>query len=222
MDSEAVAPDAKYRPAVSRRRRNLELFATFILALTTIATTWSGFQSALWNGEQSVLYAQAGGKRTESVKADNEAVANRQIDLTLMLGWLEAYTRNDAELTDFYQHRFRAEFQPAFEAWIATNPRSNPDAPSSPFVMPEYQLEAAVRAVALEAEADRLFEEGQRADNFGDDFVLNTVILAVALFFVAISERFQSQSVRFLNLGLAIAILIIGVLRILSLPNIAP
>lgn len=222
MSKESVAPDARYRPVVSRRKRNLELFATLILALATIATTWSGFQSGLWSGEQSALYTRASSRRTESVKADNEAVANRQIDLTLMTGWLEAYARNDAELTDFYQHRFRAEFQPAFEAWIATNPRSNPDAPTSPFVMPEYQLEAAARTGALMAEADGLFEQGERASALGDSFVLNTVILAVALFFAAMSERFQAQSVRFLNLGLAIAILILGVLRILSLPNIMP
>lgn len=207
---------------VSRRERNLELFATLILAITTVATAWSGFQSTLWSGEQSALYAQAGGRRTESVRAGNEALSLRLIDLNLMTSWLDAFATGNTELTDFYQQRFRPEFQPAFEAWVATAPRTNPDAPSSPFAMPEYQLEAAARSDSLQNEADGLFEEGQRANDIGDDFVLNTVILAVALFFTAMSERFDSQTVRFLNLGIAIAILLFGLARMLGLPNLPP
>ncbi len=206
----------------SRRERNLELFATFILAITTVATAWSGFQSTLWGGEQSALYAQASSLRTESVKSDSEALTNQLIDLTLMTNWLDAFASGETDLSDFYETRFRNEFQPAFEAWLATAPRTNPDAPSSPLAMPEYQLEAATRSDALEAEANRLFNDGQKANDIGDDFVLNTVILAVALFFTAMSERFDSQTVRFLNLGIAIAILLFGLARMLGLPNLPP
>jgi hypothetical protein len=218
----AHTPETAERAPVSRRERNLELFATLILAITTVATAWSGFQSTLWSGEQSALYTQAGSRRTESVKADSEALTNRQIDLTLATSWLDAYARGDTELTDFYEQRFRPEFQPAFEAWLATNPRTNPDAPASPFAMPEYQLEAATRSAALEAEADALFEQGQQANDIGDIFVLNTVILAVALFFTAISERFESRPARFLNLGFAIVILIVGLVQIATLPTLPP
>ncbi len=222
MSSEPSQPETQSEPPVSKRERNLELFATLILAITTVATAWSGFQSTLWSGEQSALYAQASARRTESVKADSEAQFNQQVDLTLMTNWLDAFAAGETELSDFYEERFRDEFMPAFEAWIALTPRTNPDAPPSPFAMPEYQLEAAARSDALEAEADSLFTAGQTANDIGDDFVLNTVILAVALFFTAMSERFQSQPVRFLNLGIAIAILLVGFARILTIPNLPP
>jgi hypothetical protein len=216
-------PEVEHAPSgVSRRERRLELFATFILAVTTVATAWSGFQSNLWSGEQSALYTQAGSSRTESVKADNEAVSLRLADLTTFTSWLDAYAVENTELSDFYQQRFRAEFKVAFEAWVATTPRLNPDAPPSPFAMPEYQLEAAARSDELEARADALFAEGQAANDIGDSFVLNTVILAVALFFTAMSERFEWQTVRFINLGIAIVITVIGIARIFALPNLPP
>ena len=216
---EASKPAGK---EVSKHERRLELFATLILAITTVATAWSGFQSTLWSGEQSALYAQAASARTESVKVDSEALTNRLADLTIFTNWLDAFATGETELSEFYQQRFRPEFMVAFEAWLATVPRQNPDAPPSPFAMPEYVLEAGVRSDQLEAQADELFNEGQEANDIGDAFVLNTVILAVALFFTAMSERFEWQTVRFLNLAIAIVITIFGISRIFMLPNIPP
>ena len=45
------------------------------------------------------------------------------------------------------------EFEPAFDAWIATRPRENPNAPLSPFAMPQYRLAASTQADALESQA---------------------------------------------------------------------
>jgi hypothetical protein len=36
----------------------VEFIATFVLALATVATAWSGFQSARWGGEQSTKFSQ--------------------------------------------------------------------------------------------------------------------------------------------------------------------
>jgi hypothetical protein len=220
--TETTSTDIQAPKNVSKHERRLELFATLILAITTVATAWSGFQANLWSGEQSALYAQAGTKRTESVKADSEALSMQLADLNLFTNWLDAFANEQTELSEFYIERFRPEFMLAFEAWIAETPRTNPDAPPSPFAMPEYQLEAAARSDALEAEADRLFQEGQDANDIGDAFVLNTVILAVALFFTAMSERFDWQTVRYINLAIAIVITIFGFFRIFGLPNLPP
>ena len=63
--------------------------------------------------------------------------------------WVDAYALKERELADFYFKRFRDEFQPAVNAWVATRPLKNPDAPLTPFAMPQYKL-------AAQAEADRL------------------------------------------------------------------
>ena len=67
---------------------------------------------------------------------------------------------DNQELADFYENRFRPEFAVAFEAWLATDPRNNPDAPKSPFAMPEYTVSLAEEADRLEQEASITFEQG--------------------------------------------------------------
>jgi len=47
----------------------LELVATIVLGAATIATAWSGYQAALWNGVQATDYVQACGNRVESTRA---------------------------------------------------------------------------------------------------------------------------------------------------------
>ena len=86
--------------------------------------------------------------RVESTRAANVANRQAQIDVALFTQWVDAYARDETELADFYRKRFRAEFQPAFEAWVATKPRTNPDAPLSPFAMPQYKLAATAQADA--------------------------------------------------------------------------
>jgi hypothetical protein len=56
------------------------------------------------------------------------------------------------ELAAFYIDRFR----PAFDAWLATDPLTSPNAVPTPFVMDEYQLQAGAEGERLDAEADVL------------------------------------------------------------------
>ena len=80
-------------------------------------------------------------------------------------------------MANFYRERFRAEFAPAFEAWLALDPANNPDAPDTPFGMPEYELSRAEDADRLEREAEAAFAEGRAANQQSDDYILNAVIL---------------------------------------------
>ena len=98
--------------------------------------------------------AVPGATCVESSKADSLANSQTQIDVATFTQWVDAYAQNQTELADFYYMRFREEFRPAMEAWVATRPRMNPDAPLTPFVMPEYQLQGARRPTGLEVEAE--------------------------------------------------------------------
>jgi hypothetical protein len=113
----------------------LELVATVLLALATVATAWSGYQASRWNGEQAKAFSRAGAARIESTKAAGRADAQTQIDAATFTQWVDAYAQEEAELAGVYFKRFRSEFQPAMDAWIATRPLRNADAPLTPFAM---------------------------------------------------------------------------------------
>lgn len=195
-----------------------EVLATILLAIATLSTAWSGYQAGRWGGVQSVKFSQAGALRTESTRASTAAGQVIQIDISIFSNWINAFVTDNQELADFYQERFRDEFLPAFEAWIATDPKNNPEAPKSPFSMPEYQVSYQLEAEQLEQEAVKTFEEGTVANQTGDNYIFNTVILASVLFLAGITSRIQSVPLRMAVVVLALVILAFGLYNIVTLP----
>jgi hypothetical protein len=195
-----------------------EVIVTVVLAFATLAAAWSGYQAARWGGEQSTSYSQAGGLRTESTRASTQAGQQVQIDIGMFANWINAFAAGDQRLAEFYEDRFRDEFKPAFEAWMATDPVNNPDAPETPFSMPQYQLDKAAEADRLEKEAEATFAEGTAANNTSDKYILNTVFLASVLFLGGIATRFNSMSARWVIILFSLAILIFGLINLLTYP----
>jgi hypothetical protein len=164
-----------------------ELIATFLLALGAVATAWSSFQATRWHGEQAKATTRTNAIRIDAARAAGLAEAETEIDVATFIQWVDAQANDDAQLADFYRQRFRDEFTPAFDAWFATNPFDNPDAPLTPFAMPEYRVQARAEVDRLDAEAEEATHEVrvdlQRASNY----VLSVVLFAVVLFFAGMS-----------------------------------
>jgi len=195
-----------------------EVIATILLALATLATAWSGYQSARWGGVQADSSNQAIALRTESTRASTTAGQLTQIDIGLFTNWINAYANDNQILVEFYENRFRPEFAPAFDAWIATDPANNPDAPKSPFSMEEYDSEFMEEAQRLESEADEKSQISTAANQTADEYILNTVILASVLFLTGVQTRIKSVPARSIIILLALAILSFGLFNIAGLP----
>ena len=165
-------------------------------ALAALATAWSGYQASLWDGIQSSNYTQASGMRTNAAQERTSAHQFRIADLTVFENHIDALIDGDVQVAEFYRQRFRDEFAVAYEAWLALDPLSNPNAPASPFALPEYELAADQSAHDLEARADTLFVEGEDANGYSDAYTLSALLFAVVLFLVAVSERFEFLRVR--------------------------
>lgn len=181
---------------MNAKTERIEVAATVVLALATVATAWSGYQASRWNGEQAKAAGRANALRIESSKADALANAQTQVDVALFTQWIDALARKENELASFYEKRFREEFKPAVEAWKATKPLTNPSAPLTPFALPEYELEARQEAERLAAEAEVLAARARSSIQRSTNYVLGVVLFAAALFFAGISTRLQSVPVR--------------------------
>ena len=205
-------------PGETRFDRHFELVATVLLAVAAVATAWASYQSARWHGEQARAASASVAARVESTRAANVANRQGQIDVALFTQWVDAYARNETELAAFYDKRFRPEFKPAFDAWVATKPRKNPSAPLSPFAMPQYKLAANATSDRLEVKAAAA---SQRAGSFiqrADDYSLAVVLFASSLFFAGISTRLRSSSTRMVILGLGCALFLGSVIWIATFP----
>jgi len=198
--------------------RRLELAATALLALAAVATAWASYQSSRWHGKQAKAQSASIAARVESAKSADVANRQVQIDVALFTQWVDAYATGESELASFYRKRFREEFEPAFEAWVATEPLRNADAPLSPFAMAEYQLAATKEAERLEgvatAASHQVRVEIQRADNY----VLAVVLFASSLFFAGISTKLHAQAARVAILSLGYAMFLGTAIWIATFP----
>lgn len=147
----------------------MEVVSTVLLALATVATAWSGYQATRWSGEQAQAYSRANAARLESTRASNLANTQLLIDVTTFSQWTNAYARGETALAAFYFKRFREPFRPAVDAWIKTKPLTNPEAPLTPFVMPQYRLAAAAEATDLAAKATRAADQAKTNNQRGDN-----------------------------------------------------
>lgn len=217
-------PHGKRRSKIARRRQllhTLEIVSAVILALGGVTSAWSGYEAGLLDGEQMAAYAQAGALRTTSARAATTAGQRADIDVLTFLSWASANTDGKEEFKTFVEHRFRPEFKPIFEKWIAANPLTDPAAPASPFELPEYkQLMAEVSQSS--ADADRLQHEGDVANAQSDKYSRTTIVFALSLFFIAVAQQFRSVAVRTAVVVTAGLLMFVGVWAISQLPRVMP
>ena len=108
----------------------------------------------------------------------------------------------------------------AVTAWRATNPLTNPEAPATPFDMPEYVVAERTEADRWEAIADRESAAAETASEISNRYLRFTIIFASVLFFAGISGKFGWQAIDVAVLVLGALTLLIGVAVMLSSPRV--
>jgi hypothetical protein len=203
----------------SRRDRRISIIEAALLAVVALTAAWSGYASAKWSTESRLTVAEASTARNEANTADVEGLQIRTGDALTFNAWFTAHVAGDPEDEVVAQRRFRPEFQVAFDAWIATDPDHNPDAPKGPQAMPEYKEPETAKARALTAKAERLFEKGSDQGEDADRYVRITVYLATVLFLVGISTQFPIRGARYTLIGLGTVILLFSLTQLVQLPG---
>ena len=183
-------------------RSYVEILATVLLSLAAVATAWSGYQATRWNGEQAKAAGRTNAIRVEAARAQGLSESQTQVDVATFIQWVDAYALKRTELSDFYFKRFRKEFRPAVQAWLETRPLVNPDAPLTPFAMPQYKLAAGAEARRLDAAAEVSAADVRRDIQRGSNYVLGVVLFSVSLFFAGLSPRLTDVRLRTITLAL--------------------
>lgn len=205
--------------AHARRDRLLSITEAAMLSVVAVIAAWSGYSAAKWSTESSVDLAHASSTRTKASRADLEAIQIRTLDSVSFNPVFAALTAHNAQAYRVAVRRLRPGYRPAFNAWIATHPLTNPRAPPGPSYMPQYKIPEAEEAKKLEREADQSFNAGEHAGSTSDKYIRITVFLATVLFLVGISSHFPRHSGRYGLIGIGSVLLVISVVQLLSLPG---
>ena len=202
------------------RRKVGEVVEVIILAIVAIATAWSSYQGARWDGRNAFLYGTSTELWVMADEADTLGGQQRLLDISTFNTWIEERTQGEERVADLYVDRFSPEFRVAFDAWLATRPFSNPDAPPGPSFMPEYRNALLERSAELHDRASEAFRRGTEARETEDDYIRLTVLFATVLFLIAVSQRFTFRRVRIAAVSLAGVLMIIALVGEVSLPRV--
>lgn len=200
------------------RAARLSTWSAVLMSLAALATSWASYQASLWSGEQAARGASSAAYRARSTQASTRAGQMRLIDIGVFAHWMSAVSQGDSALARFIAARFRPEFVPAYERWIASRPLTSPLAAPTPFALPSYRLADEVAADSLERVANDEGAASQRANRISDSYVLDAVIMAMVLFFAG-TQQGNVNRLRIGMLVVATAIWALGVVRLLGAPR---
>jgi len=216
---EKIAEHQKKTASHERRDRLLSITEAVMLSVVAVLAAWSGFSAAKWSTESSVKLAEASSTRTKANRAELEANQIRTLDSVSFNAAFAALVGHDANAFRIAVKRLRPGYRPAFDAWLATHPLTNLNAPPGPAYMPQYRIPQEQQGRTLESEADKHFKDGEHAGATSDKYIRITVFLATVLFLIGISSHFPRHSGRYGLISLASALLVVSVVQLLNLPG---
>ncbi len=199
--------------------QTIEILEAFLLAIVAVATAWSGYQAARWDGRQAHLYGLSSKYRLLATQHATRGGQEQIYDTTTFDFWLQSKTTGDEKAAAMFVKRFRPEYRPAFAAWMATDPFHNPKAPAGPIVMPQYHNANLEASVKWEERASAAFETGTAARETGDKYLRNTVLLATVLFLTALAQRFKVRNVRVGLLCVSGVLLVVALYFVVTYPT---
>jgi hypothetical protein len=202
-----------------RRNRTISIIEATLLAVVAVLAAWSGYAAAKWSTQSSLDLAKANTARAEANAANLDALNTLNFDVTAFNAWFTAYVAKDASAMAVAAKRFTPNFRIAFEAWLATNPATNPNAPPGPTYMPQYKQPAKAQATLLNARATAYYNSGAKAGGNSDGYILTTVYLATVLFLAGIGSHFNYRAIRYGLAGVGTAILIVAIVRLATSPK---
>jgi hypothetical protein len=190
-----------------------------VLSIVTIVAAWAGYSAAKWGTESSLNLAKASATRVNANRAFQQSLTYRVGDAVTFNAWYAAHIAGDKSAMRVARRYFLPNYRTAFDAWLATKPFTNPNAPAGPQLMPQFKPPGAAGARTLDAKADAYYARGQKAAETGDHYIRATVILASVLFLIGMSTQFPVRRGRYGLITIGVVLLVFAGEQILSLPG---
>jgi hypothetical protein len=197
--------------------RLIEIIAVLLLGIATVGTAWCGYQSSQWNGAQTDLARESSDERVEAGRLFGLASQKIAYDANIVAQYAQAIVQGDDNLAQFYRKNLvRPPFLPLLDEWQAELAAGG--TPTSLFQDQAYldtQFGDYQKAVD---QAEAFSQLSQEASATSDEYVITTILLAIALFFAGVTSSFRYQPARVLLVLLAVGTVAVAAVRLADLP----
>lgn len=202
----------------SRERAWLEPASAILMALATLSTAWCSYQSSKWSGQSSGVATSAARLEQKAALLHLEDNQVTSIQAKMFMDFINATLAGNEKLAQFYSDRFPPELRTAYARWIEQKPFENAKADPHPFVPALFKPRFAQEAQQATVDAGRDEAAAKRTGNFAAQYLSNTVLFAMVLFFAGTSAKFQQRYVRQWSFFFAVAVYLFAATRMLMLP----
>ena len=197
--------------------RLLEVIAVVLLAVSTLGTAWSGYQASQWSGVQSEDNQQETNHRLEANRQFARATQTFTYDSSVIAFYAQAVQAKNTGLAAFYRSTMaRKGLLPFLDKWEATVRAGG--TPTPLLEDPQYVNAQSSGFTAEQDAAEKAARAAQQAAQRAQSYTLNTIVLAVALFFAGVTSSFRYRSVRTMLIILSILTLSFAATRLADLP----
>jgi len=197
--------------------RLLEIVAVLLLAITTLGTAWCGYQASQWSGVQTNDNRIEAEHRLEANRQFGLAVQTISYDSNFIATYAQAVQAGNTGLAQFYRQSLaRPEFLPTLDKWEAEVRAGQAPMPLSQDQ--DYLNTLRGGYLDAQAQADAAAADAQVAGDYAQQYVLNTIVLAVALFFAGVTSSFRYKPARVMLIVLALGTLAFAASRVADLP----
>jgi hypothetical protein len=198
--------------------RRTYTFALFLMALGTLGSSWCGYQASLWDGRQTFGLMDASTLGREANQKSIVANQQRSLDAALFVEYARNISAGKTRLNEFFLDRMRPDFRDALKAWTDTRPLKNPAAPATPFVMPQYRVQADIESKELYGRSQALYDQARKANMTSDIYTLLTVLYTTGLFLAGLVSGFHDRRMRRMVLIFSVIVLLLASAMLMRLP----
>jgi hypothetical protein len=195
-----------------------EVLSVILLGIATVASAWCAYQAQLWSGEQVRYMAVANVQQADSVRKTTLSTRDQLVDVSAFINVVEARARGEKSAAAFMAAHARREFRPVLDSWLAASADGTP-APGTPFEMPTYRVAAAEQAARLVRDAAAALGKSNDANQNADLYVLHTVLVALALFFLGMTGQVRHAAISRAALTFGAIVLVGTLLSVARVPR---
>lgn len=209
-------------------RRNLETILAVFLGLIAVGIAYASFQAALYDGRVIAANTLGTNQSTEAealyLEGNQQWVQDAQLFDTLNLLQLDTENPDPAiaeaaqiKYDTIYFQSVSDEFDAAIR-WAAEQNESDPELWYHPLDNEEYQDFLYGAYYEKKAEADATLERAADADGHGDRHMLNTVLMALALFLLGLAAVVKAFRIKLILAAVGVGIFALGVVLTAFIP----